>query len=69
LLDSGVAACARKVGEEGVETALAAVAEDDEHLVSEIADLWFHTYVLLAAKGLDPAKVEEELGRRTLKGS
>jgi phosphoribosyl-ATP pyrophosphohydrolase len=57
------------VGEEGVETALAAVTEDDERIVSEIADLWFHTYVLLAAKGLDPAKVEEELARRTLKGS
>jgi phosphoribosyl-AMP cyclohydrolase / phosphoribosyl-ATP pyrophosphohydrolase len=69
LLDSGVGACARKVGEEGVETALAAVTEDDERLVSEIADLWFHTYVLLAVRGLDPAKVEEELARRTLKGS
>jgi phosphoribosyl-ATP pyrophosphohydrolase/phosphoribosyl-AMP cyclohydrolase len=69
LLESGVAACARKVAEEGVETALAAVTESDERVVSEVADLWFHTYVLLAARGVDPAKVEEELARRTLKGS
>jgi phosphoribosyl-AMP cyclohydrolase / phosphoribosyl-ATP pyrophosphohydrolase len=64
LLDQGVAACARKVGEEGVEAALAGVAEDDERLVSELADLWFHGYVLLAARGLDPAAVERELRRR-----
>ena len=35
-----------------------------ERLISEIADLWFHTYVLLAARGLDPASVEDELARR-----
>jgi phosphoribosyl-ATP pyrophosphohydrolase/phosphoribosyl-AMP cyclohydrolase len=65
LLDQGVAACARKVGEEGVEVALAGAAEDDERLVAELADLWFHSYVLLAARGLDPAAVERELiGRR-----
>jgi phosphoribosyl-AMP cyclohydrolase / phosphoribosyl-ATP pyrophosphohydrolase len=64
LLGEGVAACAQKVGEEGVEAALAAVGEDDERLVSELADLWFHSYVLLAARGLDPAAVEAELRRR-----
>ena len=48
LLDAGVAAVAQKVGEEGVETALAAVADSDERLVEELADLWFHSYVLLA---------------------
>jgi phosphoribosyl-AMP cyclohydrolase / phosphoribosyl-ATP pyrophosphohydrolase len=64
LLDQGVAACARKVGEEGVEAALAGAAEDDERLVSELADLWFHSYVLLAARKLDPAAVERELRRR-----
>jgi phosphoribosyl-ATP pyrophosphohydrolase len=52
------------VGEEAVEAALAAVAEDDERLVSELADLWFHSYVLLAARGLDPSQVEDELARR-----
>jgi phosphoribosyl-ATP pyrophosphohydrolase len=64
LLEKGVAACAQKVGEEGVEVALAGVGERDERLVSEIADLWFHSYVLLAARGLDPAAVERELKRR-----
>jgi phosphoribosyl-ATP pyrophosphohydrolase/phosphoribosyl-AMP cyclohydrolase len=64
LLDGGAAAAARKVGEEGVEAALAGVGEDDERVVSEVADLWFHTYVLLAARGLDPAAVERELERR-----
>ncbi len=64
LLDGGPAAAARKVGEEGVEAALAGASESDERLVSELADLWFHSYVLLAARGLDPAAVEDELRRR-----
>jgi phosphoribosyl-ATP pyrophosphohydrolase/phosphoribosyl-AMP cyclohydrolase len=64
LLDEGPAACARKVGEEGVEAALAGAGESDERLVEELADLWFHSYVLLAARGLDPAAVEDELARR-----
>jgi phosphoribosyl-ATP pyrophosphohydrolase/phosphoribosyl-AMP cyclohydrolase len=64
LLDEGVAACARKVGEEAVEASVAALAESDERLVEELADLWFHSYVLLAARGLDPAAVEDELTRR-----
>jgi phosphoribosyl-ATP pyrophosphohydrolase/phosphoribosyl-AMP cyclohydrolase len=64
LLDSGPAAVARKVGEEGVEAALAGVSESDERLVEELADLWFHSYVLLAARGLDPDDVEAELRRR-----
>jgi phosphoribosyl-AMP cyclohydrolase / phosphoribosyl-ATP pyrophosphohydrolase len=65
LLEGGVRACAQKVGEEAVEATLAAVAEDDERLVAELADLWFHSYVLLAARGLDLAQVEDELARRT----
>jgi phosphoribosyl-ATP pyrophosphohydrolase/phosphoribosyl-AMP cyclohydrolase len=64
LLDEGVAKCAQKVGEEAVEAALAAVTEDDDRLVSEVADLWFHSYVLLAARGLDPASVDRELRNR-----
>lgn len=64
LLGEGVGACAQKLGEEGVEAALAAVAETDERLVSEIADLWFASYVVLAARGLDPSAVEDELARR-----
>jgi phosphoribosyl-ATP pyrophosphohydrolase/phosphoribosyl-AMP cyclohydrolase len=64
LLDEGVNSAARKVGEEGVEAALAGANESDERLIEELADLWFHSYVLLAARGLDPAAVEDELLRR-----
>jgi phosphoribosyl-ATP pyrophosphohydrolase/phosphoribosyl-AMP cyclohydrolase len=64
LVEEGPAACARKLGEEGVEAALAGATESDERLVEELADLWFHSYVLLAARGLDPAAVEGELARR-----
>lgn len=64
LLEAGPAAAARKLGEEGVEAALAGAAESDERLVSELADLWFASYVLLAARGLDPSAVEDELARR-----
>jgi len=64
LIEEGIAACARKVGEEAVEASVAALAESDERVVEEIADLWFHSYVLLAARGLDPATVEDELNRR-----
>ena len=64
LLDAGPAAASRKVGEEGLEAALAGIAETDERLIEEVADLWFHSYVLLAARGLDPSAVEDELRRR-----
>jgi phosphoribosyl-AMP cyclohydrolase / phosphoribosyl-ATP pyrophosphohydrolase len=64
LLDGGAGACARKLGEEGVEAALAVASEDDERVIAEIADLWFASYVALAARGLDPADVETELERR-----
>jgi phosphoribosyl-ATP pyrophosphohydrolase/phosphoribosyl-AMP cyclohydrolase len=64
LLEGGLAAAARKVGEEGVEAALAGVTESNERLVEELADLWFHSYVLLAARGLQPSAVEDELRRR-----
>jgi phosphoribosyl-ATP pyrophosphohydrolase/phosphoribosyl-AMP cyclohydrolase len=64
LLADGVAAAARKVGEEAVETVTAALAEDDGRVVEEAADLVFHLYVLLAARGVDVAAVEDELARR-----
>jgi phosphoribosyl-ATP pyrophosphohydrolase/phosphoribosyl-AMP cyclohydrolase len=64
LLDEGVAACARKIGEESVEVAVAALDESDERVIEEVADLWFHSYVLLASRGLDPSAVEDELARR-----
>ena len=64
LLDAGPMAAARKLGEEGVEAALAGAAESDERLVEEIADVLFHAYVLLAARGIELDRVEEELRRR-----
>ena len=58
LFDGGVRGIAQKVGEEGVETALAGVVQDDEALLGESADLLFHLIVLLRARGLslDDAK-------------
>jgi phosphoribosyl-AMP cyclohydrolase / phosphoribosyl-ATP pyrophosphohydrolase len=64
MLEQGPAAAARKVGEEGLEAALAGAGESDERVISELADLWFHSYLLLAARGLDPSDVERELKRR-----
>lgn len=64
LLARGVTKIAQKVGEEGVETALAAVAENDDRLVGESADLLYHLVVLWAAKGLPPEAVWAELRRR-----
>lgn len=64
LLDAGVGACARKVGEEAVELSVAALDESDERVVEEAADLVYHLYVLLAARGLDVAQVEDELRSR-----
>ncbi|MEL1264731.1 bifunctional phosphoribosyl-AMP cyclohydrolase/phosphoribosyl-ATP diphosphatase HisIE [Pseudoxanthomonas putridarboris] len=52
LFDDGVRRIAQKVGEEGVETALAAVAQDDAALLGESADLLYHLVVLLRARGL-----------------
>jgi phosphoribosyl-ATP pyrophosphohydrolase/phosphoribosyl-AMP cyclohydrolase len=66
ILAGGPAAAAQKLGEEGVEAALAGASESDERVVSELADLWFASYVLLAARGLDPAAVEDELVRRAV---
>ena len=64
LLDEGVPGVARKVGEEAVEVMVAAFAESDERILSETADLIYHLYVLLAARGLDLAAVEDELATR-----
>jgi phosphoribosyl-ATP pyrophosphohydrolase/phosphoribosyl-AMP cyclohydrolase len=64
LLDAGIGACARKVGEEAVELSVAALDELDERVIEEAADLVYHLYVLLAARGLDVAQVEDALARR-----
>jgi len=65
LLDRGVAHCAKKLGEEAVETALAAVTEDREHLIGEAADLLYHLLVVLEARGVRLAEVEAVLAERT----
>jgi len=64
LLQGPLRRAAQKVGEEGVETALAAVAETDDKLTSEAADLIYHLLVLLAAKDMKFDSVIEELQRR-----
>ena len=63
LLDDPALA-ARKVGEEGLEAALAGAGEPDERLVEEVADVVFHAYALLAARGIGLEAVEAELRRR-----
>lgn len=67
LLAKGVLKCAQKVGEEGVETALAAAAEDDEALLNEAADLLFHLTVLMKARGLKLEDAVAVLVRRSAK--
>ena len=64
LLAEGPARAAQKVGEEGVETALAGRCGDDAELVSEAADLIYHLTVLLKARGLAWADITGELQRR-----
>jgi phosphoribosyl-ATP pyrophosphohydrolase/phosphoribosyl-AMP cyclohydrolase len=63
LADAGVERAAQKLGEEAVEAAIAATANDGR-LVSEAADVLFHLYVLLAVAGVDVSEVEDELARR-----
>ena len=63
LADAGVERAAQKLGEEAVEAAIAATANDGR-LVSEAADVLFHLYVLLAVAGVDVSEVESELARR-----
>ena len=65
LLDKGVAHCAKKLGEEAVETALAAVAEDRERVILEAADLLYHLLVVLRSREVTLAEVEAELAKRT----
>ena len=64
LLQGPLRRAAQKVGEEGVETALAAVAETDDKLTSEAADLVYHLLVLLAAKDVKFESIIAELKAR-----
>ena len=65
LLDKGPAHCAKKFGEEAVETVIAAVGDDREHLLAESADLLFHFLVLLKSRGVKLEEVEATLAQRT----
>jgi phosphoribosyl-ATP pyrophosphohydrolase len=65
LLDKGSAHCAKKFGEEAVETVIAAIEEDREHLLAESADLLFHFLVLLKSRGVKLEEVEATLAQRT----
>ncbi|HAI99093.1 MAG TPA: bifunctional phosphoribosyl-AMP cyclohydrolase/phosphoribosyl-ATP pyrophosphatase [Dehalococcoidia bacterium] len=64
LLQAGMGRIAQKVIEEAGETAIAAMQEDQEGLPKEVADLLYHTLVLLAASGVTPNQVWEELRNR-----
>ncbi len=64
LYAKGLDAILQKVGEEATETIIAAKGGDSGRIISEVADLWFHTLVLLTATGLRPNAVLQELERR-----
>ena len=66
LFAAGEDEIVKKVGEEAVEVILAVKGQGDERVISEVADLFYHTLVLLAAKKLTLAEVEAELDRRHL---
>ena len=65
LLDKGAEHCAKKLGEEAVETVIAAVENDRGHLIAESADLLFHLLVLLKSRGVSLDEVETALEKRT----
>ena len=65
LLDKGAVHCAKKLGEEAVETVIAALGTDREHLVAESADLIYHLLVLLKSRGVRLEDVEAALAQRT----
>jgi phosphoribosyl-ATP pyrophosphohydrolase len=65
LLDRGVEHCAKKLGEESIETVIAAVHEDRARLIAEAADLLYHLLVVLKARGIALSDVEAVLAERT----
>jgi phosphoribosyl-ATP pyrophosphohydrolase len=65
LLDKGPEHCAKKLGEEAVETVIAAVENDRDHLIAESADLLFHLLVLLKSRGITLGDVEAALAQRS----
>jgi phosphoribosyl-ATP pyrophosphohydrolase len=65
LLDRGTAHCAKKLGEEAIETVLAAIGERRDGVIAESADLLYHLLVLLKSRGIKLAEVEAALQART----
>ena len=65
LLDRGVIHCAKKLGEEAVETVIAAIGEDRDRLIAESADLLYHLLVVLQARGIALSEVEAALAERS----
>ena len=64
LYAGGLDKILKKIGEESAETIIAAKDADNDKIISEVADLWFHTLVLLAHQGLSPNDVLTELDKR-----
>lgn len=64
LYTQGLDSILKKIGEESTEVIIAAKGDNKEKVVYELADLWFHTLVLLAQQGLHPDDVLNELARR-----
>lgn len=64
LYHKGLDAILKKIGEEATETVMAAKDGDPEKIIYEVADLWFHTLVLLKQQNLEPQRVLDELERR-----
>lgn len=64
LFAEGLPKIAQKVGEEGTEVVVAALAQEDQRLIDEVADLTYHCLVLLSARGLTPAHILAELEKR-----
>lgn len=64
LFTEGLSKIAQKVGEEGTEVVVAALTQDDQRLIEEVADLTYHTLVLLSTRGLTPDHILAELRKR-----
>ncbi len=64
LLDKGIEHCAKKLGEEAIETVIAAATEDRERMIAETGDLLYHLLVVLHARGISLAEVEAALAER-----
>ena len=65
LLDKGPAHCARKFGEEAIEFAIAAAAQDESAVRAEAADVLYHLLVVLRVRGVALSSVMDELGKRS----